>query len=598
MSIYTSYNLPTTITPNSVPSADWMTPENILLVDGQFAIASGPANILTVGTFNPGVPYGATILDITLQVVGYRGVNPVNLSIYAVDDFTGVTYSYPLTPPFSGFDGTNTFYTLTPTLFGTTWDSDTVNNIKFTLIADNTLYLDAVLMRVQYIPAIVPPPIPTPAADVVIDEFVEAQPFDFAMSLSATDLYLFLKTFTYPDGTPIQFADFHTTTEAYLVLDQGIPGKEEVVRITAVEQDYGGSGLCRISFTTLDNRGLGYQWPYESVPSLIVSHGSTAQAVISNPAVFYSRFLRISQIGGLVNQVVTVQENGTLVIANPDTLNFTGDGQSTTNPSGNHAQITITDHNVRVDSSDTTPAGLAAKLVAGTGISLTVLSPGGDEQIEITNTGGGGSGITSINGDTTAAQVIAAGTGISVTSTGGTTTITNTGGGGSGITSINGNTTAAQVITAGAGISVTSTGGTTTIVNTGSVSGSSIVESVHQVAHGFSQGKLLKSAGTSDTYALAKGDTTSDAEVVGIVTSVIDADNFVYSQNIMGYTGSGIPSGTPGEGVFLDQSTPGAMTLTPDTSTSGLIVKPVGVLISSSSAKMNFSSSYLGTINP
>jgi hypothetical protein len=38
---------------------------------------------------------------------------------------------------------------------------------------------------------------------------------------------------------------------------------------------------------------------------------------------------------------------------------------------------------------------------------------------------GGGSGITSINGDTTASQTIAAGTGISVVSAGGTTTITN-----------------------------------------------------------------------------------------------------------------------------------------------------------------------------
>jgi hypothetical protein len=43
--------------------------------------------------------------------------------------------------------------------------------------------------------------------------------------------------------------------------------------------------------------------------------------------------------------------------------------------------------------------------------------------------GGGGGGIQSINGDTTSAQVIAAGAGISVVSAGGTTTITNTGGG-------------------------------------------------------------------------------------------------------------------------------------------------------------------------
>jgi large repetitive protein len=48
--------------------------------------------------------------------------------------------------------------------------------------------------------------------------------------------------------------------------------------------------------------------------------------------------------------------------------------------------------------------------------------------------GGGGGGITSINGSTTPAQTIASGTGISVSSTGGTTTITNTEPGGGTVT--------------------------------------------------------------------------------------------------------------------------------------------------------------------
>ncbi len=396
MSIFTPYKLPTTITPNSVPSADWANPNNILLVDGLFAMASGPSNILEVGTFNLAVPYGATVLGITLQVKGYQGVNPVNLSIYAVDDITGVSYSYPLLPAFSGFDGTNTLYTLTPTLFSTTWDSNQINNIKIRLIADNELNLDAVLLRVEYVPAIVPPPIPTPAADIVCDEFVEAQPFNFAQALNATDLFLFLETFTTPDGISIQYGDFHGT-ENFLVLNQGVPFKEEVVRITDVEQDYGGSGLCRISFGTLANRGLGFIWPYTTASYRILTHDSTSQAVLANPAAFYDRFLKKCQIGGLVNQVITVQEDGVDVIKNPSTLNFHGDGQNVTNPSDDIADIEIHDHFVGVDSTDTTPDYLDPKIeIVSADMSVTVTktiqNPGGDEKIsyDLSTTAGPG----------------------------------------------------------------------------------------------------------------------------------------------------------------------------------------------------------------
>lgn len=78
--------------------------------------------------------------------------------------------------------------------------------------------------------------------------------------------------------------------------------------------------------------------------------------------------------------------------------------------------------------------------------------------------GGGGGNIATINGNSTPDQIIAAGTGITVGSSGGTTTITATGGG-AGITSINTNTNAAQTITGGTGISVSSSGGTTTVTN-------------------------------------------------------------------------------------------------------------------------------------
>jgi len=45
---------------------------------------------------------------------------------------------------------------------------------------------------------------------------------------------------------------------------------------------------------------------------------------------------------------------------------------------------------LRVDSSDTTPGYLDHKIVAGTGITKTILNVGGDEQLQLTATGGGG----------------------------------------------------------------------------------------------------------------------------------------------------------------------------------------------------------------
>ena len=132
----------------------------------------------------------------------------------------------------------------------------------------------------------------------------------------------------------------------------------------------------------------------------------------------------------------------------------------------------------------------------------------------------------------------------------------------------------------------------------GGGSGNALTDSVHQVSHGFSVGNLIKSNGLNNEFDLAVGDNAADAEVVGIVTVVTSGSDFTYSQDYMKYVGAGIPSGTPGEGVFLDQSIPGAMTLTPDTTTTGLVVKAVGVLTASSGGAMNFSSSYLGLINP
>jgi hypothetical protein len=324
----TPFTLPTSIIANAPGVNSWINPTNIYLVDNQFTVSQGAGSILEVGNFNLNIPQGNNITNFVVQIKGYVGSFATTLQIYAVDDTTGVALAYPLAP-FSGFSGTNTLYTLPASLFGTTWSVDQANNIKLQLIADGELWLDAVLISAEYVPVIAPVPVSPSSGQIVVDEFVEAQPFRLAQSMTSTDLHMFLQSFNYPDGTNIQYVDFYG--EADMVIDQGIPGYEEQVTITNVEQNYQSSGLCRISFGTLANRGLKFHYPYTSDSSLIKNHFGTAECVISNSAKFYSRFLRRNQIGALVSAPITVYNQNSPLSPYGTGLNFTGAGVTVTN---------------------------------------------------------------------------------------------------------------------------------------------------------------------------------------------------------------------------------------------------------------------------
>ena len=85
----------------------------------------------------------------------------------------------------------------------------------------------------------------------------------------------------------------------------------------------------------------------------------------------------------------------------------------------------------------------------------------------------------------------------------------------------------------------------------------SISKIVNQAAHGFTVGQVLKRS--SGAYALAKADTTANAQAVGIVTAVIDTGSFVLM--MAGFTGafSGL---TDGARYYLSAATAGALTTT------------------------------------
>jgi hypothetical protein len=116
-----------------------------------------------------------------------------------------------------------------------------------------------------------------------------------------------------------------------------------------------------------------------------------------------------------------------------------------------------------------------------------------------------------------------------------------------------------------------STGSWATVAGGGGGGGpsSAVTYDITQVAHGFTVGKVLKMSGT--TYALAQADSAANAEVVGIVSAITDADNFTMQ---MGGRVTGLSGLTAGTEYFLSPSSAGALTATEPT-TLNQVSKPL-----------------------
>ena len=90
-----------------------------------------------------------------------------------------------------------------------------------------------------------------------------------------------------------------------------------------------------------------------------------------------------------------------------------------------------------------------------------------------------------------------------------------------------------------------------------------IVKSVNQTAHGFALQDILKRSGGA--YAKAQSNTLANSQVVGMVLSVTDANNFILVMD--GYC-TGLSSLTADTSYYLSASTAGALTSTePNTAT-------------------------------
>lgn len=115
---------------------------------------------------------------------------------------------------------------------------------------------------------------------------------------------------------------------------------------------------------------------------------------------------------------------------------------------------------------------------------------------------------------------------------------------------------------------------TTAFVTTAVAAVGSNLYKITQTSHGFTVGQILIYNGTA--YVLAKADTADDAEVIGIVATVIDANNFILQ--IAGEV-TGLSGLTAGTTYFLSDVTAGLLTATVPTA-NGSISKPLGIAVS------------------
>ena len=123
---------------------------------------------------------------------------------------------------------------------------------------------------------------------------------------------------------------------------------------------------------------------------------------------------------------------------------------------------------------------------------------------------------------------------------------------------------AAEEITVGSGLTLSA--GT---LSASGGSATATTQSVTQTTHGFAVNDVIKFSGT--TYQKAKADTAANAEVVGIVTAVADANNFTFAME--GYV-TGLSALTSDTVYFLSDATAGLLTAAEPTATNS-ISKPI-----------------------
>jgi len=128
------------------------------------------------------------------------------------------------------------------------------------------------------------------------------------------------------------------------------------------------------------------------------------------------------------------------------------------------------------------------------------------------------------------------------------------------------------------------------VLTGGAATTKTLKESISQTGHGFTVGDVLRWNTATNTYVKAQGDTAVNAEVVGVVNALEDANSFQLTYS--GYIEVPAVSGASYPVLFLSGSTAGELSATPP-SFIGSVVKPV--LTRSTNGSGHIVVNYLGT---
>lgn len=340
--VSTGFKLPQAVISNgAVTGNEWLDPNNILLVDDDVA-QSDPNNASSdfiMGNYNLNLPQDAVVTGIEFKVIGYRGAQTspvITLTPYLMDDTSGTDVFYPYVTPFTGLTLSNAEYTLggSTYLFASSFTPDQINNLKMQMVANGNIYLDCVLVNVYYyVPDPITPPVPSGNSCTDCNSTIQAQEFFLARPFKSGETKAYLKSFNYPDGTPILYTDLGSCGGYLnLVFDEGKPktdqndGFEENTRLAV--WTILPNGLVELDFSSITNRGRQFHTPNGHDINLVSDHNANSRVIISNNSDYENRRLQRCHIGSIISAPVTVQDEGVDVVTSMDKLDFQGAGVS------------------------------------------------------------------------------------------------------------------------------------------------------------------------------------------------------------------------------------------------------------------------------